>query len=126
KLQAQGASSARGSIDDAVLAALAVAHDDDLADEVDVLDAQVHAFQQAHAGAVEQAAELAGDAIAQRASKACTSTCLSTTGMRFAATGRPSSRSQGMSSRAPRGRERAARSAPGDAWPPRPGARGRA
>ena len=50
--------------DDAVLAALAVAHDDDLADEVDVLHAQAHAFEQAHAGAVEQAGEQAGVALA--------------------------------------------------------------
>ena len=46
--------------DDAILAALAVAHDDHLADQVDVLDAKANAFEQAHAGAVEQVGEQAG------------------------------------------------------------------
>ena len=43
--------------DDAVLATLAVAHDDDLTREVDVLDTQAGAFEQAHPGAVQQAPE---------------------------------------------------------------------
>ena len=46
--------------DDAVLAALAVAHDDHLAHEVDVLHAQPDPFEQAHARAVEEAREQAG------------------------------------------------------------------
>lgn len=48
--------------DDAILAAFAVAHDDDLAHEIDVLDAQAYAFEQAHSGAVEQPAQQARDA----------------------------------------------------------------
>ena len=50
--------------DDAVLAALAVAHDDHLAHEIDILDAQAHAFEQAHAGAIEEARQQARDALA--------------------------------------------------------------
>jgi len=53
--------------DDAILAALAVAHDDHLADQVDVLDAKANAFEQAHAGAVEQVGEQAGLAAAASA-----------------------------------------------------------
>jgi hypothetical protein len=41
----------------AVLGALAFAHDDGAALELDVLDAQAQALEQAHAGAVEQPAE---------------------------------------------------------------------
>ena len=42
---------------DPVLAALAVAHDDDLPREIDILDAQPDALEQAHAGAIEQPRE---------------------------------------------------------------------
>jgi len=56
----------------------------------------------------------------------CTSTWVRTTGMRLCGTGRPSCCSHGMSMRAPRGRERAARSAPGDASRRRRAARWRA
>ena len=61
QLQAQGAVEGTRQHDDTVLAALAVAHDDHLAHEVDVFDAQADALEQAHAGAVEQAAEQACD-----------------------------------------------------------------
>ena len=46
-----------GQHHDAVFAALALAHHDGAACEIDVLDPQTQAFQQAHAGAVEQLAE---------------------------------------------------------------------
>ena len=64
QLRAQGTVERARQHDDAVLAALAVAHHDHLADEVDVFHAQAHAFEQAHAGAVEQAPEQARDAVA--------------------------------------------------------------
>lgn len=43
--------------DDAVLGSLAFTHDDGVAVEVDVLDAQRQSFHQAHAGAVEEASD---------------------------------------------------------------------
>ena len=46
-----------GQHHDPVLAALALAHDDGAAVEVDVLHAQAQPFEQAHAGAVEQPAD---------------------------------------------------------------------
>ena len=52
--------------DDAVLAALAVAHDDDAALEVDILDAQLQRLGDAHAGAVEQLRQHAVRAVEQR------------------------------------------------------------
>ena len=64
KLQAQRAVEGARQHDDAVLAALAVAHDDHLADEIDILHAQADAFEQAHAGAVQEPRQQAGDALA--------------------------------------------------------------
>src|SRR4030095_13920628 len=43
-----------GKGNDAVLAALGVAHDDPVVAELEVLDAQTQALEQAHAGAVEK------------------------------------------------------------------------
>ena len=57
ELRAQRILERGGQHHDAVLAALAFAHDDRAAVEVDVLHAQAQRLGQAHAGAVEQAAE---------------------------------------------------------------------
>ena len=101
----------------AVLVALAGAHRDLVAREVDVLHAQAQRFEQPQAGAVQEQAPRGGSARRARRGRRCTSSRVSTTGMPLAAAWPARCRrARAAPARGPRDRGRAARSGPGSGW----------